>query len=228
MKVIAIVCLVLCLSFYTDCCCIADVLKGGVQHEDTIRTRVKRRSEDSNSTATTESTAPNMEVPRSTRVQRRVREATVNADEDVEKSMLAQTGQLDPEDFISKDTARFDLEAEGGSKELVLAWELWHKQLARAVWIRSRSNASGTVHYKLTVTRDHRLSIEIKSSSGSPECVAVVTRSAVSLDGHPGLTFPEGSKRDVAYDEHVFVFSPYVKPGYSWQKDDFERTYTSY
>jgi hypothetical protein len=88
---------------------------------------------------------------------------------------------------------------------------------------RVRLMGEGGCAYKLTITRDHHLTIKILQSLGSPLLKQEVVAAAESLDGNPGLSFPEGSRREVAYDSLAVICGRNVHPGFDWEHGDFER-----
>ena len=141
------------------------------------------------------------------------------------QSLSPESADTDPEAFAVKPADQYDLETEANSRELMLAWELWHKQLTKAVYDRSHPFAIGACAYRITVTWNNRLNIKVLRSWGDPMVTQNVVAAAQSLDGNIGLSFPEGSHRKVASDTHVMISGPNIKPGYEWDKSDFEKVH---
>lgn len=124
----------------------------------------------------------------------------------------------------------FDIGAERGSKELVLAWEKWHHQLSEAIYTRWQRVArdAGKATLRVTITRDRRISAQIMRSNGGQAFDAVITEAIESLQNNPGLTFPEQSQRDHVSFEADYIAASHVKPGYSWVKNDYEKVNQSF
>jgi hypothetical protein len=139
-----------------------------------------------------------------------------------------QLAQLDPQSFNTRQHDDYDLEAESNSRELMLAWELWHKQLTKAVYERTPPIGTGWCAYRIKVTHDNRLTIDILKSGGNPAISAHLVAGAMSLDGNIGLSFPEGSRRQAAYDSHIYMSGPNITPGYNWDKNDFEKIHETW
>jgi hypothetical protein len=119
----------------------------------------------------------------------------------------------------------FDLGAERESREMVLAWERWHKQLSSAIYQRwsERANSPGRATVRVTVTRDRHLTAEILSCDGGASFEAGLIDAMESLDGNVGLTFPAKSNRQKVHFEADYVAGRNVNPGYSWIKNDYEK-----
>ena len=146
----------------------------------------------------------------------------------IHKSTAVESGklqELNPEDFVRKTPQAFDLEADANSRVLTLAWEIWHKQLIEAVHKRSDKSGTGVCEFVLTVTKDQHISVEILHSSGSQLVVQDLIRAVKSLDGNPGLAFPQGSRRQVVHDSYIRECGPNVKHSgvWGWEKNDFEQ-----
>jgi len=139
-------------------------------------------------------------------------------------------GLVAPGQFGSIPNSQFDLGAERGSKELVLAWERWHKQLSQAIYSRWSQTASvpGSCTLRLTVTRERNIQIVIVHPSGNPSFDRSIMDAISSLNGNPGLTFPSQSLRQYVTLESDYVAGHDIAPGYSWVKDDYERINQSY
>jgi hypothetical protein len=124
----------------------------------------------------------------------------------------------------------FDLGAESGSKELMLAWERWHKQLSSIIYQRwsERADSPGKATVRVTVTRDRHLVATILNSDGGRSFDAGLMDSMQGLDGNPGLTFPSKSNRQKVSFEADYVAGRNVNPGYSWIKNDYEKVRQQY
>lgn len=119
----------------------------------------------------------------------------------------------------------FDIGAERESREMVLAWERWHKQFAGAVysmWNR-RARTPGRAVVRITVYRNRVLVPEIISLRGGPEYRRTIMSVFEDLNGNPGLTFPAKSQRDKVSFEAQYIADTDVDPGYSWLKGDVEK-----
>jgi hypothetical protein len=125
---------------------------------------------------------------------------------------------------------KFDLGAERGSKELVLAWEKWHKQLSGAIYAKWSEMVSvpGMATLRLTVSRDRHIQIQMVHSSGNHLFDQSLVDAISSLDGNPGLTFPGQSVRQFVVLESDYIAGHHVDPGFSWVKDDYEKVNSSY
>ena len=138
-------------------------------------------------------------------------------------------GIAEPGNF-ARPPRNFDIGAERGSREMVLAWERWHKQISEAIYTRWQRAARdpGRATIKITVTRDRQLMASILDSSGGAafdECILGVI---ASLNDNPGLSFPAGSQRKKVSFDADYIASSDVKPGYSWVKIDYERVRQDY
>jgi len=134
-------------------------------------------------------------------------------------------GVVKADEFKAPPPKNFDLGAERGSKELLLAWERWHKQLSAAIYHRwsERARTPGEATVRVTVTRDRTIRAEIMRASGGAEFQDGLIEAVEGLNGNPGLTFPSQSQRKVVNFEGDYIASPDVNPGYSWVKNDYER-----
>lgn len=124
----------------------------------------------------------------------------------------------------------FDIGADKGSKELVLAWEKWHKQLAGAiyqVW-NGRANTPGRAVLKITVYRNRTIVPEVISCTGGPGFLASIKSVFRDINGNPGLNFPAKSERDQVSFEAEYIAGTNVDPGYSWLKGDYEKVHKDY
>lgn len=134
-------------------------------------------------------------------------------------------GILNDTDFIKGQPAKASLDAEEQSREMVLAWERWHKQLSGAIYERWSDVARypGVATVKITVTKNHNITADILNSTGTPAFNSGLMASIESLNGNPGLTFPSGSRRQIVTYQADYVAGRNVNPGYTWVKNDYER-----
>jgi hypothetical protein len=141
----------------------------------------------------------------------------------------ADSSQLNGQAVQSADFANlpkgFDIGADKSSRELVLAWEKWHKQLAGAiyqVW-NGRAKSAGRAVLKITVFRNRVIVPEIISCSGNSDFRSSIMSVFSDLNGNPGLTFPSKSERQQVSFEAEYIAGTDVDPGYSWLKGDYEK-----
>lgn len=124
----------------------------------------------------------------------------------------------------------FDIGADKGSKELVLAWEKWHKQLAAAiyqVW-NTRARSPGRAVLKITVYRNRTIVPEVLSCRGDSDFRRSIMSVFSDLNGNQGLTFPAKSERQQVSFEAEYIAGSHVDPGYSWLKGDYEKLRQDY
>lgn len=124
----------------------------------------------------------------------------------------------------------FDIGAERGSKEMVLAWERWHKQLSEAIYTRwqRRVRTPGKATIRVDVTRDRQIHAVILGTDGDSEFISSVMDAIEGLNGNPGLNFPAKSQRDHVSFEADYVAATNVNPGFSWVKNDYEKIHNDY
>lgn len=134
-------------------------------------------------------------------------------------------GILNDADFMKSLPAKASMDEESQSREMLLAWERWHKQLSGAIYERWSDVARypGVATVKITVTKNHNITANIMNSTGTPAFNSGLMASIESLNGNPGLTFPSGSRRNVVTYEADYVAGRNVNPGYTWVKNDYER-----
>jgi hypothetical protein len=139
-------------------------------------------------------------------------------------------GLLQPGQFGTIPANKFDLGADRGSRELVLAWERWHHQLSQQIYDRWSEVATvpGEATLRITVTRFHHLTIQVVRSSGIPAFDRVLLSVIQALDGNPGLNFPAKSERQQVTFEADYVAGTDIQPGYSWVKNDYEKVRKDY
>ncbi len=142
----------------------------------------------------------------------------------------AKLGLVQPGQFDNAANSKFDLGAERGDKELVLAWERWHHQLSQAIYDRwsEVANRPGSATLKIIVYKNRELVPVMVRSSGNAGFDRDLIASVMSLNGNPGLTFPARSERTLVTFEADYVASTNIKPGFSWVKNDYEKVHESY
>lgn len=198
----------------------ADVLKGRVEQED-----LRLRGGDNGSGGGMPPVAPPMRLARpALPLQGSAIDATAfnaplmpgKADQDVLKGVA--------NDFAAP-PKNFDIGAERSSREMVLAWERWHKQLSEAIYTRwqKRVRTPGKATIRVDVTRDKRIRATIISTDGDGRFISSVMEAIEGLSGNPGLTFPAKSQRQDVSFEADYIAATNVAPGYSWVKNDYER-----
>jgi hypothetical protein len=140
-----------------------------------------------------------------------------------------QSGVVDDNAF-AQPPKNFDIGAERSSREMVLAWERWHKQLSEAIYTRWQRIARdpGKATLRVTITNDRHIMATILRSDGGPEFDSVIMEAIESLDGNPGLTFPAKSERRQVSFEADYIAAAHVKPGFSWVKNDYEKVRQDY
>jgi hypothetical protein len=142
----------------------------------------------------------------------------------------ANLGLMKPGEFGTIPNSKFDLGAERGSREMVLAWERWHKQLSQAIYARWSQTASvpGSCTLRLTITRQRTIQVNVVRPSGNPIFDEGLMQAILSLNGNPGLSFPSQSQRQYVSLESDYVAGHNIDPGYSWVKDDYEKVHENY
>lgn len=140
-----------------------------------------------------------------------------------------KSGLVQSEEFSTL-PKNFDIGADRGSKEMVLAWERWHKQLAGAIYSiwNNRANSAGRAVLRITVYRNRTIVPEIMEQNGSPAFRQSIMSVFRDLNGNPGLTFPSKSERDKVSFEAEYIAGTDVRPGYSWLKGDYEKVRDNY
>lgn len=138
-------------------------------------------------------------------------------------------GAVQAEDFARLPKG-FDIGADKGSKELVLAWEKWHKQLAGAIYKiwNGRADSSGRAVLKITVFRNRTIVPQIVECTPDPRFRRSIMSVFADINGNPGLTFPSKSERDKVSFEAEYIAGSNVDPGYSWLKGDVEKVRKDY
>jgi hypothetical protein len=201
----------------------ADVLQGGVQKEDELL----RISRPQNSDLKIERPIP-VAPPR---LKSGVQDTTAFS-----PTLSGNARQDDPNLNASQPqygtipANKFDLGAERGDKELVLAWEKWHKQLSEAIYARWSQTASvpGMCTLRLTITRERHVQVQVLHASGNPIFDQGLIEAIQSLDSNQGLTFPTNSQRQFVSLESDYIAGHDINPGYSWVKNDYEKIHEGY
>ena len=82
-------------------------------------------------------------------------------------SDTAHLGLVQPNNFQSLSANKFDLGADRGSRELLIAWERWYKQLSGAIYARwsQVADVPGHAVVRITVTKDRTLRASMVRSS---------------------------------------------------------------
>lgn len=142
----------------------------------------------------------------------------------------ARLGVLRPNQFALPPQNKFDIGAERGSREMMIAWERWHHQLSEAIYQRwsERAQLPGRATLKITVTRDRHIIPKLIGSAARPEFNDVLIDAIMSLDHNPGLAFPSKSGRQQVSFEADYIASHDVNPGFSWVKNDYEKVRQDY
>lgn len=176
----------------------------------------------------------------SSRIERNLQEASPTSDSPVDSKAFAGplqgktddsqlNGAVETADF-AKLPKGFDIGADKGSRELVLAWEKWHKQLAAAiyqVW-NTRARSPGRAVLKITVYRNRTIVPEFLSCRGDSEFRRSIQSVFADINGNQGLTFPAKSERQQVSFEAEYIAGSHVDPGYSWLKGDYEKLRQDY
>ena len=213
----------------------AEVLQGSVSTEEIGSNRI-HRSAPTDGPATVELTQP--DVSRSsgrihrtanppTRPSRGIDLDSFETQSPTEEKQTARELWATFDQVYQHSTETFDIGVDRNSKELVLAWEKWHKQFCETVYYRTCRRTSGTTAIgsatvRVRVTRDHKLSFELTDHSGSPFIAQAYSDCLQSMDGNPGLTFPAGSQRDDVSFSYQFMRATNIRPGYDWKHGDYE------
>lgn len=205
----------------------AKILKGGVS-EESLRL-APARSLNGNANTSTPSGTP-------LRISRAPAALKGSAVDSSAFAGTAQNGRTSPLDGVvdtnqfAQAPKNFDIGAERGSREMMLAWERWHKQLSQAIYSRWQAMAEdpGRATVKIFVSSDRRITAQILRSSGAPQFEQTVLTAINSLNGNPGLTFPAKSQRRSVSFEADYIAGANVTPGYSWVKNDYEKVREDY
>jgi len=139
-------------------------------------------------------------------------------------------GLLSPAQFGDIPNTKFDLGAERGDRQLVLAWEAWHHQLSQAIYRRwsEVANRPGSATVRIVVYNNRQMVPMMVHSSGNPAFDRDLMASIMSLNGNPGLSFPARSQRPQVTFEADYVAASNIRPGFSWVKNDYEKVHEGY
>lgn len=206
-----------------------------------IKGRVVREDASEGQAAPMEDAAPSDAVTIPERRPRRLKRANpdsessgggdsiVKIDDFVAQPQKAKRGPVESYSADMNPTGIFDLGADANSRELVLAWEKWHKQFSGTAYHRTcrrltyHNNVTGSATCRITVMRDLNIDVEVTNVTGGPQIAQCYLDAVRSMIGNPGITFPNGSSRDQVTFEYTFLQSPFVRPGYDWKHNDYER-----
>jgi len=218
----------------------SQVLKGTIRQESVTRQRIHRNDLDNSSI----NSPAEQEAPK--RAHRRIHREASPAPPNLTEAKGVDLGAF--EDPPTQDSHQenllatfegsykgpdFDIGADRNSKELVLAWEKWHKQLCKTIYMRTRrrlsfSQAIGTATASITIARNNEVTVSLESSAGDPQISRAYLSAINSLNNNPGLTFPEKSKREFVSFRYSFIRATNITPGYDWIKNDFETVKTEW
>lgn len=121
------------------------------------------------------------------------------------------------------------------SQEMQLAWDMWHKRVAEAVFIKVQTLAGATLkrtqpliaQVAYVVTRDGRVgNIRMFQKSGNLFYNAMICTSIQSMQGSPLLQFPQGSRRMMVEKNSTFRHNWGQGQGYRYLMGDKERLQT--
>jgi hypothetical protein len=117
------------------------------------------------------------------------------------------SGVVMPGAFDMPPPNKFDIGADRGSREIMLAWERWHHQLSQAIYERwsARAVSPGQATLRITVTKNHQLLPTVISCRGGPGFEESLMDAINSLQNNPGLAFPSQSLRQEVSFEADYV-----------------------
>lgn len=218
----------------------SQVLKGTIRQESVTRERIHRHESDQASG----NAPPQQGTPRRNRRRIHREPSTVTPTRSEAKGVDLGAFEDSPSQDLQKenllatfegtyDGPDFDIGADRSSRELLLAWEKWHKQLCKTIYMRTRRRLSsyqgiGTATASITITRNNEVTATIDSSSGDRLIGKAYLSAINSLNKNPGLTFPEKSNRDYVSFRYSFIQATNITPGYDWIKNDFETVRTEW
>jgi hypothetical protein len=130
--------------------------------------------------------------------------------------------------------------SEVDDREMIIAWEQWHKRLCEALyqnWTRfSFGLVPGSAHTTITVTRNHNITVTVGEIDVDPRAAVFfhvsdpqetfanrVLTSVRILDGSALLEFPARSRRTEVTITPNFEASIGNSSGYDWKHGDIER-----
>lgn len=142
----------------------------------------------------------------------------------------------DDEGLPGKSKPGSEMGVDGENKELVIAWERWHKAVAAAIYSRWRTYGTipGEEKVKMTFTRKGEIGAEFPDRNAFSEIYDEdeqdrkafeenVSRTLRSLNHDPVLAFPEKSQRQKVVLQSLFYSHWGHGPsGYSWKRGDYE------
>jgi hypothetical protein len=204
----------------------SEVLQGSVQENDSA-TRLARPSNLTNQSGTMRIGRPTNTGPMTGLVDTDQSSTPSNGNL---RSDDASLGLVQPNKFQDLSANNFDLGADRGSRELVIAWERWYKQLSAAIYERWSlvADVAGHAIIRITVTNNRSLNAILVKSSGNSEFDNGLIKAILSLDGNPGLTFPTNSERKSVSLESDYIAGTDIQPGYNWIRNDVEKVQESY
>jgi hypothetical protein len=113
-----------------------------------------------------------------------------------------------------------------GSEQQFLAWERWHHRVGKLLTKLTNNAVApkqlGIAVVGITIRRDRKLTAQLVSTTNDiigQECLQAVQ----TLDGDKALEFPAESKREEVTFNLRFKKTPFMLPGHSFIKNDFER-----
>lgn len=224
---ILIICLICLLTSQIPAIAEKDMLKGSVQKEDALM-RIERPS---NNQGASQSNSLRLSRPSTSPLTGLVDTSKFsNPSSDNLRSDAAHLGLVQPNNFQSLSANKFDLGADRGSRELLIAWERWYKQLSGAIYTRwsQVADVPGHAVVRITVTKDRELRASMVRSSGDRDFDHGLMDAIMSLDKNPGLTFPGQSQRKLVSLESDYIAGTNIEPGYNWVRNDVERVQESY
>jgi hypothetical protein len=201
------------------------ILQGGVEEEN------YRLTHPNNGQALQGKAQDSMRITRTAPLKASAVDATAftQAEKPVNAPNPLNAGVVDTGAF-AQPPKNFDIGAERGSREMVLAWERWHHQLSGAIYSRWQEVAESKGHatIRVTVTKDRHISAEVLDLHGSHRFESQILEAINSLEGNPGLTFPAKSERQQVSFDADYIADTNVNPGYSWVKNDYEKVREGY
>ncbi len=206
-----------------------EVLKGGVQENDEI-TRLSRPSAGTGGNGSSSLRLDRPMAGNGAPLTGLVNTSQFSKPLGNEQAQSGDMGLVRPDEFKNLSAQKFDLGADRGSRELLIAWDRWYKQLSAAIYNRwsQVADVPGTATVKLIIAKDRTLNAVMVKSSGNPDFDSGLIQAILSLSGNPGLTFPAQSQRQSVSLESDYIAGHNVDPGYSWIRGDTERVNQSY
>lgn len=224
----AIILVVFCLSFLLQTQCQSEVLQGNVEEDSTL-TRLGRPNFNSGN-GQADSLKINRPADNSLNGLVNTSQFSGAANSANLNGQTSSLGLVQPDKFQNLSADKFDLGADRGSRELLIGWEKWYKQLSGAIYSRwsQVANIPGHAVVRLIVTNQRQLTAILVRSSGSRAFDQDLLSAIRSLDGNPGLTFPAQSQRTEVSLESDYIAGTDIQPGYNWIRNDYEKVDESY